>query len=66
MLSFPLLYVISGKVDLNLETLEEDVYTLDVGIRTVRKADNDLFINEKPFYLQGILPRQGHARRFDD
>ena len=37
--------------------MEQDVYKLDVGIRTVALAENKLYVNGRTFDLRGILRR---------
>lgn len=38
----------------NQEAGYEDVYTLPVGIRTVRVTSTQFLINNKPFYFHGV------------
>lgn len=42
------------KVTLNAESSGGDVYTLPVGIRTVRWSNTSLLVNNKTVYLRGF------------
>ncbi|XP_030648398.1 beta-glucuronidase isoform X1 [Chanos chanos] len=47
-------YLYSMEVQITSESGVEDVYTLPVGIRTVKVTNTQFLINNKPFYFHGV------------
>ncbi|KAM4046253.1 beta-glucuronidase [Anomaloglossus baeobatrachus] len=58
------LYSLEVKINANTDSgVCEDVYTIPVGIRTVRVSAQQFLINEKPFYFHGVNKHEDYDIR---